>query len=151
MSNSSGAAVAAGLVVGITFVIVFSVLVFPSSPSSFTPNSIANVDARIIASSNNLKEAQAFFLEYPDGDVKLDRTGSEIEGSAVKYSFQRMYEGGKVNEVRMFVIIDEATAGPTGVIFADCVRWQAASLGVVGYESIGADITSDLERTDCAK
>lgn len=145
MRNSSAAAVAAVLVVGIAFIIVFSALVFPFSQSSFTPYSIANLDGRIIASSNNLKEAQVFFLEYPDGQVKLDRTGSEIEGSAIKYSFQRAYDDGRINEVRMFVIIDDANGKPAGIFF-DCMVSHMHSLGVISYWSI-----TDLQRTDCAK
>lgn len=144
-ANSLGASVAVGLAVGLTFVIVFSILVPPSSPSSFTPFSITNTDGRIIASTNNLKEAQVFFLEYPDGEVKVDRTSNEVEGSAVKYSFQRVYDDGRVNELRMFVMIDDRTARPTGVFF-DCVTSHVPSLGVITYWSV-----TDLQTTDCAK
>jgi len=151
MAYGTAAPVIAGLAFGIAFVILVSTTLMPSTPSSTSSVSILKVDRTIINAANQLEEAQVFFLEYPNGEVKVDRTENEIEGSAVKYSFQKTYEDGNINEVRMFVGIDDATARPTGGMSADCVTSYAHSLGGIVYRSLGIDVAKDLQTTDCAK
>ena len=119
--------------------------------SSFSPVSMAKVDGRIIASANNLKEVQVFFSEYPNGEVRVDRTENEIEGSVVRYSYEKVYGDGRVNELRMFVFIDEALRKPTDHIYVDCFASSLSGLGGITYSSLGVDITKALRTSDCAK
>lgn len=143
--------VVVGLGIGVAFVTLFVMLLIPSQSSTFNPVTMAKVDGYIIADANNLKEVQVFYSEYPGGDVRVDRTGNEIEGSAVKYSFQKVYEDGKINELRMFVMLDDRAVKPDGPIFVDCAESYVDGFGGRTYSAVGYDITTNLHSTTCAK
>ena len=143
--------VIAGLAVGIIFVSVLSVLMTPTSQDSFNSVTHAKVDSLIIASTNKISEAQVFFSEYPDGKVEVDRTGDQIDGSAIKYSFEKVYDDGKVNEFAMFVMIDDAVGKPTGQIYTTCGTWYIGGFGGMSTVGIDPDTTRTLQMTDCAK
>ena len=140
----------AGLAVGIIFVVAFSLSMTPAQ-SSFDPVSVTKVDGRIIANTNKMTEVQVFFSEYPDGKVEVDRTGNKIGSSTVKYSFEKVYDDGKVNEFAMFVVIDNASGKPTGQIHASCGVWYKDSFGSIGTIYMEPDLTKTLRTTECAK
>ena len=141
-------AVIAGLTIGNFFGLILS-FITTASQVSFSPVSQSISDNRIIASTNKMAEAQVFFLEYRDGKVQVDRTGNEIEGSAVKYSYEKVYDNGGISELRMFVMIDDPSGKPTGKIFVDCA--VSGGFGGRKVRSLEPDAAKVLQTTDCAK
>lgn len=148
MVDNSFLPVAVGLGIGTVFVVMFAVL---AQPSSFSPTSTDKIDGMIIAHANRMEAAHVFFSQYPEGTVKVDRTENETEGSVVRYGFQKVYDDGEVNEVRMFVIIDDKTDKPTNKIFVDCAVWYVNGFGGMTYNGGGGSIANELRSTECAK
>lgn len=142
-----------GLAIGIAFIVVLSLMYTPAASSSqFHVGSIDRVDEKIIAEANKLKEAQVFFSEYPEGEAKIYRIDKIISEYAVTYSYQKVYEDGMANQVRMFVMLDEKTSKPTGEIYVDCAVWSV--IGVSSGKSTSSsepDITKVLQTTGCAR
>lgn len=123
----------------------------PLSEASFNTVFQSNVNGRIVASANMMPEAQAFFSEYPDGIAQVDRTGNEIDGPAVKYSYEKVYGDGKVNKIRMFVMINDTSGKPTGQVYLSCAVWYVGGLGGMSTSPTEQDIAKALQTTDCAK
>lgn len=149
MLDNSEMPVIAGLAVGTAFVVLFSTFLL-ASPFAFTPTSIADVDTRVLAVTDNFKEVKIFYSQYPGGEASVDRTGNEIDGSAVKYSFQKEQDNGMMDEVRMFVMIDKKTSMPNGKIYIDCAKWSEGGSGRSEI-MVESNMTRVLLMTECAK
>jgi hypothetical protein len=151
MNDNLSVPVIAALVVGVVLILMLSALATSPSRKPFSPVSHLGVDNTIIASANRLKETQVFFSEYPNGKAQVDRSDNEIEGQAVKYSYEKVYADGNVNEVRMFVMIGDSNSKTTGQIYVDCAVSSLGGFGAITYSSLAPDITQQLHETKCAK
>lgn len=143
MGDSSTPAVVTGLIIGIAFIVLFSISINPSlSPS----------DDQIIAAANGFPESKLFFSQYPNGSVEVDRTGSYGSKPVIVYQYEKIYDDGRINDARMFVGLNALTGMPTRyVIGLDCATSYVNGFGAMSVSVDGRSIIEALENTECAK
>jgi hypothetical protein len=143
MSEGIGLPVIAGLSVGIAFVLMFSLAI---------GNSFFATDDQIIASANSTPEAKVFFSEYPDGKVLVDKTGNVFGSPVIMYSYEKTYEDGKINEVRMLIGLHRLTGMPDySKMGVECSVSYVGGLGAITAGEAGSSISEVLKIGSCAK
>jgi hypothetical protein len=142
MGDSATLAVVAGLIIGIAFIVLFSMSIKPTlSPS----------DNQIIAAANKFPEANAFFSNYPDAKVEIDRSGGYGSLPIIVYHYEKIYDDSRINEARMFVHINTLTGMPSHIsIDTDCAVSSVNGFGVT-FSEYGHSIIETLQTTECAK
>ncbi|HEU4605884.1 MAG TPA: hypothetical protein VFS46_06565, partial [Nitrososphaera sp.] len=86
MDEGSGAPVAAGLAIGITFVVVFSVVLKPD---------FMLTDEELISKYSDLAEVKYFLEKYPDAKVEVNRNPYE-EDAEISFTVERqIYPSGQ--------------------------------------------------------
>src|SRR5437867_7524656 len=128
--------VLAGLVLAVAFIVIVSLLM----------GSIAPANEQIIVLANDKPEAKSFLAKYPDGKVQIDRTGNEFERDAVKYSYEKMYDDGQIQEIRMFMKLGTLTDRPSSDIYLDCATYSLNG-GAMTVSAYGSTILEQLQAT----
>lgn len=134
--------VVAGLAAGIALVAIFS--------TGFQSKEVPADDQQILRRANDTPEARAFFAEYPDGMVRVDRTGNENGRSVVIYSSEKMYDDGRLEEMKIIVEIDRRT----GLPYADSALPVCSSSYAAGSRSVAyfhENVVQLLQTTGCAE
>jgi len=134
--------VATGLAVGIFFVLIFSVFARPIAPSD------AHIES-LMSSARSLTEVKVFFSEYPRAIQEVDGSGSD---STILYHYQRIYDNGTINEIRMSIGVEPVTNTPDSrAININCAVSYTNSPGAMSSSVIGISPVDILKTTSCAK
>lgn len=145
MSNDDSSAVVIGaLAIGAAFVIVLSILPLPDFKKTD--------ENEFIKKANNLKETQVFLSEYPNSVIAVERFYDEIEGNAVTYSHEKIYDAGRVETARLFVLFNSITRDPASLELDCAIHYVNGFGGISTGGTIGTeDISQALKSMDCAK
>jgi hypothetical protein len=140
--DSSTLAAGVGLAVGVAFIVIFSFAM---------KTELSPTDDKVIAVANNFPEAKVFFSEYADGKVEIDKTGMYGYVPLILYHYEKTYDDGRIDEVRMFIGLNALTGMPSHrTISTDCAVSYVDS-GGFSYAAVGPPIVEILRSTSCAK
>jgi hypothetical protein len=133
----------AGFAVGISFVMMFSIIM---------PPNLSPTDNQIIQASNMFPESQVFLSEYPDAKVRVEWTGDYDSTPMVVYSAEKTYDDGTLNESIMTVEMNSLTKMPSrSKMNIVCNITDIEDGHGSGYFTFGMSIEQVLRTTKCAK
>jgi hypothetical protein len=145
VSSNALVSVVAGLAIGIAFVILFSVLFVWPMPLT---------NEQVMGVAGDMPEVKAFMAAYPDGKVQVYRTeyNKYSENPVMVYSYEKIYDDGKINQSRLLIGLDKTTAKPSrAMLMLNCAVSSVQGFGGITVDESGTSIVESLQKTECAK